>query len=151
MIINHSKKFIFFTNRKTTSTSTAIALSSSCNRNDIVTLLGRDEKISRQLSCQGPTNFIPWWNKINYFRIEAKSKIFQKARIEPLRQLIYLHILKQKPSLTRITSVHVHSTAITAFVSFEIHGAGLFPSFLNLKKQENAISRTRYIHRRRDA
>ena len=73
MIINHSKKFIFFANRKTASTSTAIALSSSCNHNDVITPLGRDEKIRRELGYQGPANFIPWWNKINYFKIGFMS------------------------------------------------------------------------------
>jgi hypothetical protein len=72
VIINHSKKFIFFANRKTASTSTAIALSSSCNHKDVITPLGRDEKIRKELGYQGPTNFIPWWNKVNYFAIKAK-------------------------------------------------------------------------------
>ena len=93
MIINHSKKFIFFANRKTASTSTAIALSSSCNHNDVITPLGRDEKIRRELGYQGPTNFIPWWNKINYFKIEAKSKIFKTSANRALKTIgLHTHI-----------------------------------------------------------
>ena len=93
MIINHSKKFIFFANRKTASTSTAIALSSSCNHNDVITPLGRDEKIRRELGYQGPANFIPWWNKINYFKIEAKSKIFKTSANRALKTIgLHTHI-----------------------------------------------------------
>ena len=93
MIINHSKKFIFFANRKTASTSTAIALSSSCNHNDVITPLGRDEKIRRELGYQGPINFIPWWNKINYFKIEAKSKIFKTSANRALKTIgLHTHI-----------------------------------------------------------
>ena len=93
MIINHSKKFIFFANRKTASTSTAIALSSSCNHNDVITPLGRDEKIRRELGYQGPTNFNPWWNKINYFKIEAKSKIFKTSANRALKTIgLHTHI-----------------------------------------------------------
>ena len=75
MIINHSKKFIFFANRKTASTSTAIAAAGQCNGKDVVATLGRDEKIRRELGYQGPTNYIPWHNKINYFSIKAKGKL----------------------------------------------------------------------------
>ena len=79
MIINHSKKFIFSSNQKTASTSAAIALSSSCNRKDVITPLGRDEKIRKELGYQGPINFIPWWHKPNYFVIKAKCKLQKKA------------------------------------------------------------------------
>ena len=87
MIINHSKKFIFFANRKTASTSTAIALSSSCNGKDVVTPLGRDEKIRRELGYQGPTNYIPWHNKINYFAIKAKGKLLKKGVTRELKTI----------------------------------------------------------------
>ena len=90
MIINHSKKFIFFANRKTASTSTAIALSSSCNHKDVITPLGRDEKIRRELGYQGPTNFIHWWSKVNYFAIKAKCKT-QKKGINRYLKSIGLH------------------------------------------------------------
>ena len=87
MIINHSKKFIFFANRKTASTSTAIALSSSCNGKDVVTPLGRDEKIRRELGYQGPTNYIPWHNKINYFAIKANGKLLKKGVTRKLKTI----------------------------------------------------------------
>ncbi|MEB3253359.1 MAG: sulfotransferase family 2 domain-containing protein [Synechococcus sp.] len=87
MIINHSKQFIFFANRKTASTSTAIALSSSCNHKDVITPLGRDEKIRKELGYQGPTNFIPWWNKIDYFAIKAKAKILKKSVTRELKTI----------------------------------------------------------------
>ena len=133
MIINHSKKFIFFANRKTASTSTAIALSSSCNHKDVITPLGRDEKIRGELDSQGPTNFIPWWNKVNYFSIKAKCKI-QKRR-QPLPQINRTtHTLKQQLPSARITSVQQDSKAISASASFETHGTMPFPSFLNSKK-----------------
>ena len=87
MIINHSKKFIFFANRKTASTSTAIALSSSCDHNDVITPLGRDEKIRKELGCQGLTNFIPWRNEINYFAIKVKAKILKKGVTRELKTI----------------------------------------------------------------
>ena len=93
MIINHSKKFIFFANRKTASTSTAIALSSSCNSKDVITPLGRDEKIRKELGYQGPINFIPWWNKINYFAIKARCKLQKKGASRPLKSIgLHTHI-----------------------------------------------------------
>ena len=93
MIINHSKKFIFFANRKTASTSTAIALSSSCNGKDVITPLGRDEKIRRELGYQGPTNYIPWWNKINYIAIEAKGRLLKKSVNRKLKTIgLHTHI-----------------------------------------------------------
>ena len=115
MIINHSKKFIFFANRKTASTSTAIALSSSCNRNDVVTPLGRDEKIRRKLGYQGPTNFIPWWNKINYFRIEAKSKIFKTSANRALKTIgLHTHIEVK----TAINKNYISASTFESYYSF---------------------------------
>ena len=87
MIINHSKKFIFFANRKTASTSAAIALSSSCNRKDVITPLGRDEKIRRELGYQKPVNYIPWRNKISYFAIEAKGRLLKKGVNRELKSI----------------------------------------------------------------
>ena len=87
MIINHSKKFIFFANRKTASTSAAIALSSSCNRKDVITPLGRDEKIRRELGYQKPINYIPWRNKISYFAIEAKGRLLKKGVNRELKSI----------------------------------------------------------------
>ena len=34
----------------------------TCNKKDVITPLGRDERIRRELGYQGPINFIPWWN-----------------------------------------------------------------------------------------
>ena len=115
MIINHSKKFIFFANRKTASTSTAIALSSSCNRNDVVTPLGRDEKIRRELGYQGPTNFIPWWNKINYFRIEARSKIFKTSANRALKTIgLHTHI----EAKTALNKNYINASTFKSYYSF---------------------------------
>ncbi len=97
MIINHSKKFIFFANRKTASTSVAIALSSSCSNKDVITPLGRDEKIRKELNYQGPANFIPWWNKHRYLTIEAKSKFFKISANESLKKVgLHTHISADK-------------------------------------------------------
>ena len=93
MIINHSNKFIFFANRKTASTSTAIALSSSCNKKDVITPLGRDERIRRELGYPGPINFIPWWNIPKYLAIEAKSKAFKRSANRDLKTIgLHTHI-----------------------------------------------------------
>ena len=101
MIINHSKKFIFFANRKTASTSTAIALSSSCNHKDVITPLGRDEKIRKELGYQGPTNYIPWWNKPKYFAVKAKCKLLKKGATSSLKTIgLHTHI-EAKTALDR--------------------------------------------------
>ena len=115
MIINHSKKFIFFANRKTGSTSTAIALSSSCNSKDVVTPLGRDEKIRQDLGYQGPTNFIPWWNKINYVAIEAKSKILKKSANNALKNIgLYTHI----EANTALSRNYISQSQMESYFSF---------------------------------
>ena len=115
MIINHSKKFIFFANRKTASTSTAIALSSSCNHNDVITPLGRDEKIRKELGYQGPTNFIPWWNKLNYFAIKAKCKIQKKGVSRYLKSIgLHTHI----EATTALDKNYISASTFESYYSF---------------------------------
>ena len=115
MIINHSKKFIFFANRKTASTSTAIALSSSCNHNDVITPLGRDEKIRRELGYQGPTNFIPWWNKLNYFAIKAKCKLQKKGVSRYLKSIgLHTHI----EATTALSKNYISTSIFESYYSF---------------------------------
>ncbi len=93
MIINHSKKFIFFANRKTASTSVGIALSSSCSNKDVITPLGRDEKIRKELNYQGPANFIPWWNMHFYPAIEARYKFLKIKKTDSLKKVgLHTHI-----------------------------------------------------------
>ena len=115
MIINHSKKFIFFANRKTASTSTAIALSSSCNRKDVITPLGRDEKIRRELGYQGPINFIPWWNKINYFSIKARCKLQKKGISRYLKSIgLHTHI----EATTALKKNYISASTFENYYSF---------------------------------
>ena len=115
MIINHSKKFIFFANRKTASTSTAIALSSSCNHNDVITPLGRDEKIRKELGYQGPTNFIPWWNKLNYFAIKAKCKLQKKGVSRYLKSIgLHTHI----EATTALNKHYISASTFESYYSF---------------------------------
>ena len=115
MIINHSKKFIFFANRKTASTSTAIALSSSCNHNDVITPLGRDEKIRKELGYQGPTNFIPWWNKLNYFSIKAKCKLQKKGVSRYLKSIgLHTHI----EARTALDKNYISASTFKSYYSF---------------------------------
>ena len=115
MIINHSKKFIFFANRKTASTSTAIALSSSCNHKDVITPLGRDEKIRKELGYQGPTNFIPWWNKVNYFAIKAKCKIQKKGVSRYLKSIgLHTHI----EATTALSKNYISASTLESYYSF---------------------------------
>ncbi len=115
MIINHSKKFIFFANRKTASTSTAIALSSSCNNKDVITPLGRDEKIRRDLGYQGPTNYIPWWNKINHLAIKAKGKILKKGITRDLKSIgLHTHI----GAHDAITKNYITASIFESYYSF---------------------------------
>ena len=115
MIINHSKKFIFFANRKTASTSTAIALSSSCNHKDVITPLGRDEKIRKELGYQGATNFIPWWNKVNYFAIKAKCKIQKKGVSRHLKSIgLHTHI----EATTALSKNYISASTLESYYSF---------------------------------
>ena len=115
LIINHSKKFIFFANRKTGSTSTAIALSSSCSNKDVITPLGRDEKIRRDLGYQGPANFIPWWNKINYVAIEARSKLLKKSANRALKTIgLHTHI----EANTALSRNYISKTQMESYFSF---------------------------------
>ena len=115
MIINHSKKFIFFANRKTASTSTAIALSSSCNHKDVITPLGRDEKIRRELGYQGPVNYIPWQKKINYFAIKAKGKILKKGITRELKEIgLRTHIGANEA----LTKNYISASALESYYSF---------------------------------
>ena len=115
MIINHSNKFIFFANRKTASTSTAIALSSSCNNRDVITPLGRDEKIRRELGYQGPINFIPWWNKVNYFAVKAKCKLLKRGTTRPLKTIgLHTHI----EAKTALTKKYISREIFESYFSF---------------------------------
>lgn len=115
MIINHSNKFIFFANRKTASTSTAIALSSSCNRRDVITPLGRDEKIRRELGYQEPINYIPWWNKINYFAIKAKCKLQKKGISRYLKSIgLHTHIGAHES----LTKNYISASIFQSYYSF---------------------------------
>ena len=138
MIINHSKKFIFFANRKTASTSTAIALSSSCNKKDVITPLGRDERIRRELGHQGPINFIPWWNVPKYLAIEAKSKAFKRSANRELKTIgLHTHI-EAKTALEKSISALLTLIAISASALSEIPGTTLFRSSLSSKKANNS-------------
>jgi len=115
MIINHSNKFIFFANRKTASTSTAIALSSSCNNRDVITPLGRDEKIRRELGYQGPINFIPWWNKVNYFTVKAKCKLLKRGATRPLKAIgLHTHI----EAKTALNKNYISKAIFDSYFSF---------------------------------
>jgi hypothetical protein len=67
MIVNHQYKFIFLANRKTASTSVAIALSAHCGEDDIITPLRRvDELIRTDRGGLGPRNYIPMRNKLRH-------------------------------------------------------------------------------------
>ena len=115
MIINHSKKFIFFANRKTASTSTAITLSSSCNKKDVITPLGRDERIRRELGYQGPINFIPWWNIPKYLVIEAKSKVFKRSANRELKTIgLHTHI----EAMTALERKYISASNFDSYFSF---------------------------------
>jgi len=93
MIINHSKKFIFFANTKTASTSIAIALSSSCGKRDVITPLGKDESIRRELGYTSPRNFIPWWNYPKYLQAELQSKLTKTSANRALKKIgLHTHI-----------------------------------------------------------
>lgn len=57
MIVNHRYRFIFLKTMKTAGTSTEIALSRYCDRNDILSKIGhRDEPKRTALGYQGPAN-----------------------------------------------------------------------------------------------
>ena len=148
MIINHSKKFIFFANRKTASTSTAITLSSSCNKKDVITPLGRDERIRRELGYQGPINFIPWWNIPKYLVIEAKSKVFKRSANRELKTIgLHTHI-EAKTALERkyISASNFDSYFSFCFIRNPWDHA--ISKFFELKKSEHfqSLDLDAFIH-----
>jgi len=98
MIINHRNRFIFIANRKTASTSIGIALSSTCQRKDVITpLSARDEAIRQDLGYLGPRNFIPWKNKLNYLKLRIQKKLTKKNINRQLEQIgFHTHIKPQE-------------------------------------------------------
>jgi hypothetical protein len=57
MIISHKHRFIFLKTRKTAGTSIEIALSRFCGEEDIITPIGREDKLRENLSPRGAQNF----------------------------------------------------------------------------------------------
>src|SRR5215217_2781519 len=57
MIISHEHKFIFLKTRKTAGTSIEIALSRFCGEEDMITPIGREDKLRENLSPRGAQNF----------------------------------------------------------------------------------------------
>lgn len=64
MIISHRHKFIFLKTNKTAGTSTEIALSTFCGKDDVITPVdSKDEETRRRLGGRGPQNYLaPPWN-----------------------------------------------------------------------------------------
>jgi hypothetical protein len=97
MIISHSQRFIFIANRKTASTAIGIALSSACNKQDVITPLGEDEEIRRQLGYPKPRNFIPWSKKLAYLSLLTQRTLTGLWISEKLKEVgYYTHITPEK-------------------------------------------------------
>ena len=97
MIISHSKRFIFLANRKTASTSIGIALSSACHGMDVITPLGRDERIRSELGYPGPRHFIPWYNIPSYLGLRLRRKLTGKPMNSDLKLIgFHTHITAEQ-------------------------------------------------------
>ena len=97
MIISHSQRFIFIANRKTASTAIGIALSSACNKPDVITPLGEDEEIRRQLGYPKPRNFIPWQKKLAHLSLLTQRRLTGLWISEKLKEVgYYTHITPKK-------------------------------------------------------
>lgn len=97
MIISHSKRFIFLANRKTASTSIGIALSSACQNKDVITPLGRDERIRRELGYPSPRHYIPWYNVPAYLRLRLRRKLTGQSMNSDLKLIgFHTHITAEQ-------------------------------------------------------
>ena len=87
MIISRRNGFIFLANRKTASTSIAIALSEACGPNDVIAPLGKDEQFRTAAGFRSPQNFIPWNQKLRYYRLRAQRKLTGRSIDRELRSI----------------------------------------------------------------
>lgn len=86
MIISHKHKFIFIKLRKTAGTSLEIALSSICEKDDIITPISKEDEAARaNLGFRGPQNFFV--SKRHYKPIDWKNLILSGQRA-----MFYNHI-----------------------------------------------------------
>ncbi len=77
----------------------------------MITPLGRDEKIRKELGYQGPTNFIPWWNKVNILRSKQNTK---KVSSATSNQLVYTHI----EATTALSKNYISASTFENYYSF---------------------------------
>ena len=87
MIFSRRHGFIFLANRKTASTSIAIALSEACGPNDVITPLGKDEILRKQAGHRGPQNFIPWNQQLRYCGLRISRKLTGRSIDHELRRI----------------------------------------------------------------
>jgi len=93
MIISHSQQFIFLANRKTASTSVGITFSSACNKRDVITPLGQDESIRRELGYLAPRNYIPLKNIPSYILLRLQRKLYGRNISDALKKIgLHTHI-----------------------------------------------------------
>ena len=148
MIINHSKKFIFFANKKTASTSIAISLSSSCNKADVITPLGRDEAIRRELGYTSPRNFIPWWNYPQYRYLLLKQKFTQRSVLSSIKKIgLHTHISAEEA----LENGYISRSMLDNYFTFCFirnpweHTASIF-HWIKRKTTHEALTLDEFIH-----
>ena len=93
MIISHSQQFIFIANRKTASRAIGITFSSACNKSNVITPLGKDESIRRELAYLAPQNFIPLRNIPSYLFLRLQRKLYGRKISKELKRIgFHTHI-----------------------------------------------------------
>ena len=94
-----------------------IALSSACSLTDVITPLGADEKIRKDLNYPSPRFFIPWWNlgKYGIVRTKRKLHLLQQSYSSELKKIgLHTHISLQEARDKR----YLDSNKISSYFSF---------------------------------
>lgn len=87
MIFSRRHHFIFLANRKTASTSIAIALSEVCGPSDVIAPLGKDEQFRTAAGFRAPQHFIPWNQKPLYYGLRIQRKLTGRSIDRELRRI----------------------------------------------------------------
>jgi len=166
MIINHKYKFIFIKSFKTAGTSTEIALSKFCDKNDIITpIIKEDELIRTKLNYAGAQNYEGMDEHMSASNIKKKidsnifNNYFKFINIRnPFEQIIsafYFHneskkndkkflFFRKKPKkfnvFFKIKAQNIFEDAFNGYTENDKVIVDYFIRFENLKKDLTKVS-----------